>query len=285
MPPPALQCADLRKLPVGSEMLLARADWSWCALEHSRIGAIELAEDGAPFHHLALPLGREAPRLTMQIDGRRRYARTAPDAVTMIQAGASGTSGWDGTMESACVYFTDQALTRALGLDGDIVNHDIRTRLAHHSPPLARLTYSLFLDAVAGKPHGLLVGDAIFVALASHLAPPPAKPAWRHGEPGRVRDALTFIHAHLTDELSITAIADAAATSPYYLNRCFRLALGCSIWRYVLRTRADFAMHLLGRDYTSLAAVAQQAGFETYPAFIAAFRERFGKLPSAARSP
>lgn len=276
--------ASLRKLPLDTDMLLARGEWSWCAMEHSRIGSIELAELGSPFHHLALSLGSTPPRLTMQIDGRRRHARAATDDVTMIQAGASGLSGWDGPMESACLYFTDGALGQALGRDAADVRHDVRTRIVQRSPRLARLIYALFLDARQAQPHGALIGDAIFVALAALLAPVPSQRMRSTGEPRRVADALAFIHAHLTDDLSISSIAQAAATSPNHLNRCFRLAVGCSIWNYVLRSRANYAMRLLQHGHGSLAVVAQDAGFQTYPAFIAAFRQTFGQLPSAVRS-
>lgn len=281
---PGLQPASLQKLPPGTDMLLARGEWSWCAMEHSRIGSVELAELGSPFHHLALSLGSTPPRLTMQIDDRRRHARAAANDVTMIQAGAYGLSGWDSPMESACLYFTDEALGQALGLDAANVRHDVRTRIVHRSPKLARLIHALFLDASRAQPHGALIGDAIFLALAAMLAPAPSHRMRPTGELRRVTEALAFIHAHLTDDLSIGSIAQAAATSPYYLNRCFRVAVGCSIWKYVLRARANYAMRLLQHGHSSLAAVAQDAGFQTYPAFIAAFRQTFGQLPSAVRS-
>ena len=236
---------NLSKLPPeAADMLLARGEWSYCAMEHSRIDAVVLAEPGAPFHHLALTLGRDQPNFSFRMDGRRQLGRTSPDSVTMIEAGAAGSSGWDATMESACLYFMDDALAQVLGLAATDVRHDVRTQLICHSPILARLVHALFMDVAAGQPHGALIGDAVFVALAAHVAPSQAqrsRASRGQREPWRVRNALAFIHAHLTDEMSIPRIADAAATSPYYLNRAFRLAIGCSIWQYVLRARAQYA--------------------------------------------
>lgn len=83
--------------------------------------------------------------------------------------------------------------------------------------------------------------------------------------------------------MTIAQIARGAGTSPYHLNRAFRLAVGCSIWRYVLGARARYAMVLMGREDVSLARVARAAGFSTYPAFIAAMRHEYGCTPGAVQ--
>ena len=70
--------------------------------------------------------------------------------------------------------------------------------------------------AVAGQPHGTMVGDAIFVALAAELVPNGEhrrRVAGAAGEAGRVRRALEFIHAHLTDPLDIAAISGIVSVS------------------------------------------------------------------------
>lgn len=277
----------LGKLPAdAADMLIHRGEWSWCAMEHSRIGAIELRETGAPFHHIALPLERRPLRFTFAMAGRRQHGRSAPDTVAMIEAGSEGTSHWDDVLESACLYFTDAALARALGIEDQRVDHAVRTQLDHHSPALSRLVHALHADASAGQPHGALIGDAIFMALAAHLVPSRAIKA-RHGtcrdEPWRVRNALAFIHAHLSDDLTLARIADAAATSPFYLNHAFRHAIGCSIWQYVLRARARYAALMMRDDQAALVTIALAAGFTTYAGFISAFRREFGMTPARVR--
>ena len=279
--------ASLRKLPPdAADLLLARGEWTWCAMEHSRIGAVELVEPGSPFHHLALPLDRRPLRFTFTSGRHAQHARNGPDMVAMVAAGDAGRSRWDDVYESACLYFTDAALADAMGVESEDIRHDVRTRLDHHSPTLARLMHALFLDAAAGQPHGALIGDAAFLALAAELAPSHLRrrrSATRDGEPWRVRNALAYIHAHLTDELTIAQIADAAATSPHYLNRAFRLAIGCSMWRYVLAARARHASVLLSDRRLSLTSIAELAGFKSYPAFIAAIYRETGYTPGQVR--
>lgn len=268
---------DMRHLVSG------RGDWTLCAMEHTRIGAIRFDDPGAPFHHLSLPLGGDLPRMGMQVDGRRYLAGWGRDTIGVIEAHAGGTTWWDGPFESACFYFTPQALATALGREVDDA-HAIRTTATRESPVIARLLRALHADAEAGQPHGTLVGDAIFTALAAQLVPGARTGAGARGADWRVRRALEYIHAHLAERLSIPAIAAAAATSPFHLSRAFRAALGWSIWRYVLRERARLAVTLMRDASLTLADVAQRSGFDTYAGFIAAVKREFGAAPAKLRA-
>lgn len=100
----------------------------------------------------------------------------------------------------------------------------------------------------------------------------------------RVRHALAYIHAHLTEPLSFDAIAAAAATSPFHLARCFRSAVGCTIWQYVLRERARHAATLIRHGRRELSQIASDSGFETYASFVSAVRRVFGVAPAALRA-
>ncbi|MBB3172643.1 AraC-like DNA-binding protein [Endobacter medicaginis] len=253
-------------------------------MEHSRIGAIAFDAPAAPFHHLALPLEPVRLRFGLRVDGRQEFGRNAPFMLTAITAGTGGLTSWDGAYESACFYFSDASLGAALGRDDIDGARLLRTRAELHAPELTVLLHALHADAAAGQPHGRLVGDSVFVALAGRLAPEIRRAGMRvRGEAGRVARALQFIHAHLTDVLDLAAIADASATSPFHLARLFRAALGCSIWQYVLRERARLAVFLMRDPAQGLASIAQTAGFDTYAGFIDAVRREYGESPGRLR--
>jgi|GEM_PF-936742 len=283
--PMDLAPAALSRIPPSMQhVVLRRGQWSLCAMEHSRIDAIRIDDPGAPFHHLSLPLGARLPRMGMQVDGRRQRANPVPGGVGVIEANVAGVSWWDGTLESACFYFMPRALDVALGLELDEDAHDLRSTVERHAPVVAHLLRVLLADAAAGQPHGALVGDAAFTAIAAQFVPEKRIGTGPSGRDWRVRRALEFIHTHLSERLSIPAIADAAATSPFHLGRAFRAALGCSIWQYVLRERARRSMVLMKESALSLAQVAQLSGFETYAGFIAAVRREFGAAPAQLRA-
>lgn len=281
-----MDTAQLRKVPPEmADSLVRRCEWSVLAMEHSRIGPIEFAAPGAPFHHLSLPLERVPLRFGLHMDGSRQYGRNAPNTLTAIEAGAGGTAMWDADFESACFYFTTDALCAVLGCETTDAARAVRTRVELHAPALVRLLHALHADAAKGQPHGAWLGDAIFVALAAALVMEGEHrrvPA-RAGEYWRVRRALEYIHAHLTERLNIAGIATAAGTSPFYLNRAFRAALGSSIWQYVSRERARYGAVLMRDPRLNLTMISQLAGFDTYASFIASARSEYGVAPAQLR--
>ena len=283
-----VETASFRKVPPELDAaVVRRCAWSLCSMEHSRIGAIAFEAPDAPFHHLALPLERVPLRIGLQVNGRLRYGRNAPDTITSIAAGAGGLTTWDGLFESACFYFTTQSLGLALGEEVGEHAHGLRTHAELHAPDLVRLLHALNTDAAAGQPHGALLGDSIFAALAARLVLTGSHRRVRpraNGEAWRVRRVLEFVHDRLAEPLDIAMIAAAADTSPFHLNRTFRATMGLSLWRYVLRERTRHAHVLMANARLTLVEIALQSGFETYGSFAAAVKATSGETPARLRA-
>ena len=159
---------------------------------------------------------------------------------------------------------------------------------AYHSPIAPDLLRALLADLHAGQPHGALVGDAIFIALTALLLPPSAiahQPQKASSQERRIRRTLDCILSHLNDPtLNLERIAAAASSSPFHLSRCFRSAMGCSPWQYVLRERARPALMLMPRRRLSLQEVSQRAGFHAYSSFSASLRREYGLSPISLRT-
>jgi AraC-like DNA-binding protein len=283
------QAVPLQKVPPWLEHTVSlRRAWSWGAMERSCFGPVDLDGPGLPFHHLGIVLDG-GMRAGMRIDGRREDADMHPGAFTCIAAGDGGRFWWDRPAQMACFYFTDSALAGVLGLGAGAGNcpHTIRSAAARTSPVVVTLLRALHEDAAAGSPHGGMPGDGLFAALAAQLVP---AGALAHDAlvatvtDRRVRRALEYIHVHLHGQMRVQDIADAAASSPFHLARCFRAALGCSLWHYVLRERARAAVVLMRRPALSLAQVSAACGFDTYASFVTAVRREFGVAPASIRA-
>ncbi len=275
IPPPMAQAVSLRGV------------WSLCAMDESCLGPIRLEESGAPFHHVGLPLDSAALTVGMRVDGHTQQRAMGPDRVMVIEARQQGAFWWNRPMYSACFYFSDASLAAALGRDIAPWQHGLRTRLELHAPVVARMLRALHADAAAGHPHGTLPGDTLFTALAAQWVAPGQL---SHGplvatiSDWRVRRALAYIHAQISDVLTLDGIARAAATSAFHLSRCFRTAVGCSIWQYVLRERARQAVYLMRSSTLSQADIAERSGFATYSSFVAAVKREYGCSPAAIRA-
>jgi AraC family transcriptional regulator len=91
-------------------------------------------------------------------------------------------------------------------------------------------------------------------------------------------DTLAFIEAHLFEDLSVAALAEAAGLSPWHFSRAFTARLGESVMGYVRGRRLEAAaFRLSAANPPALIDLAFDCGFESQEAFTRAFRRRFGQ--------
>jgi AraC-like DNA-binding protein len=101
--------------------------------------------------------------------------------------------------------------------------------------------------------------------------------------PRTVRRAVRFIEEHAADPIGPVEIAAAAGLSPRGLQAAFSRALGTTPSDLLRGTRLEQARaELVAADpgLTSVARVARRWGFAHLGRFAAAYRTRFGELPS-----
>ena len=126
---------------------------------------------------------------------------------------------------------------------------------------------------------------AIAQAGAASFAPPPlVLPISVAGQGDRLaRQALQYIHQHLSRPLPISEIADFLAVSPRHLTRLLRAYTGVAPQEYVEQARLDRARTLLLRTDDPIKQVALLSGYADVAHFTRAFGRRFGCPPGAFR--
>jgi AraC-like DNA-binding protein len=95
----------------------------------------------------------------------------------------------------------------------------------------------------------------------------------------RLELAKAYIDQHLTDELTLDAIAGVTAYSTFHFARAFKEAFGVSVMEYVRRERLNAAKLEIGSGAKVIEA-ALKYGFETHAGFTKAFVAAFGCAPS-----
>lgn len=95
----------------------------------------------------------------------------------------------------------------------------------------------------------------------------------------RLTELLFYINHHLSDELSVEALAKRFFLSPSYLMHQFKAHTGLTVHQYVLQKRLIRAQQGI-LSGASVVQSAQEAGFGEYSTFLRAFRRMFGCLPS-----
>jgi len=92
--------------------------------------------------------------------------------------------------------------------------------------------------------------------------------------------AISYIGAHLSENLSLDSLAEMFGYSPGYFSRAFRRQTGLSPYQFITRSRLDYAGHLLDSTTLPVQEVAERAGFHDASGFCAAFKKHFGLTPT-----
>ena len=93
----------------------------------------------------------------------------------------------------------------------------------------------------------------------------------------RVNRVIDHIQSHRSEELTLEALAQVAAFSPFHFHRVFKSITGENLNEFVQRVRLEWAASALtARPQADVTEIALDSGFQSGSAFARAFKERFG---------
>jgi AraC family transcriptional regulator len=95
--------------------------------------------------------------------------------------------------------------------------------------------------------------------------------------------AIWQIETRRNQPLTLTALAELCAASPYHLSRSFRVATGLSPMAYLRARRLSVAAKALADNDETILSIALDAQYGSHEAFTRAFASCFGILPSSVR--
>lgn len=95
----------------------------------------------------------------------------------------------------------------------------------------------------------------------------------------KILGVLSYINEHLTEEISIDALAEHFFISKYYLMHSFKEETGYTIGNYVTMKRLRYARELIlgGMPVTQ---ACFESGFQNYSTFSRAYKKNFGISPT-----
>jgi AraC family transcriptional regulator len=95
-----------------------------------------------------------------------------------------------------------------------------------------------------------------------------------------MRQVTDYIHDHLSEPLTLPALAGLVGLSPYYFARRFKQTTGLSPHQYILAKRIEQTKHLLLRG-ESLAQITERLGFADQSHLSRSFKRITGLSPKA----
>jgi len=155
---------------------------------------------------------------------------------------------------------------------------------------LAHLSFAC-AEMLAARTAGNAKRIAAFThLLAIHIAekytnPASQSPDYRGGLPvARLRKVEDYVRAHLSESISIAALAELAELSPFHFSRVFKQATGMTPIQFLTRERMLQAQQLIRETSRSLIEIALEVGYTSPSHFAQVFRRTVGVAPTQFRN-
>ncbi len=94
-----------------------------------------------------------------------------------------------------------------------------------------------------------------------------------------IMNALKYIDAHITENITLEQLAENQHISPVYFHRIFTKTIGRTPYRYILDKRLTEAKKLLLTSDLSCLDIAQKTGFSSQSYFNYTFKKETGITP------
>lgn len=98
-----------------------------------------------------------------------------------------------------------------------------------------------------------------------------------------INKALSYIHQHYGEPLSLEAAAKQAGMSVTYFSELFHQETGFPFRTYLQHVRLQAAFYLTITSSRSVSEVCYSSGFNSLPHFYRAFKQKYGHSPNVLR--
>ncbi len=175
----------------------------------------------------------------------------------------------------------------------DPADNDTGDLGAVHAAPASNATVRVLVEEIwrevrSPQRSSALFVDSALVAIAARLRTLGTRTNVEPRATGalsgpRLRLALDYLESHLSEDVSLTALAAAVGLSEGHVCKAFRLATGEPPHRWLVKRRIAKAKALLSTTTRSITEVALDVGFGSSSHFAAAFRRWQGVSPRTFR--
>lgn len=98
-----------------------------------------------------------------------------------------------------------------------------------------------------------------------------------------ISEAVRFMESHITEDITVNAVAEHVHISPFYFHRGFSMLCGFSVAEYIRSRRMSLAGEELMTGKATIMMLAVKYGYDSADSFSKAFYRFHGVLPQTAR--
>jgi AraC family transcriptional regulator len=279
----------LRPLFPADEALLTSdgCPWTGIIVEEHHLPPTEFPERTPERHLIALHF--RPATIEWSLGGHPQTKRMTRGSIDIIPQGTP-LGGYSKDETEFLMLSLDPALVERTAKESGAVKHvELNRNLGIRDEQIEHISLALKAELEAGCPSGRLYGESLAIALAAHLlseyvAQVPDTDRHSAGLPGyKLRRVIDYINENLTEELTLTEIANVVQMNPHYFSRAFRDSTGIPPHRYVMNSRVERAKNLLTDEELPLVEIRLSVGFQNQSHFTTLFRKLTGVTPKAYR--
>ena len=279
--------ATLQVLPNSNLLYSCKTQMAGMYLEYHSSPPHETPEHYPTQHVIAIQT-KGTVRAERRLDGHFRQEHIVAGDICVVPAHTRHWIHSQGKQELILLSLDPAFLERVAyeSLDADHI--EIVPHFAKDDPLIYQIGRSLKTALQANPFESRVYAESLGTALAAHLLQ--YYTARKHPllnsislNQTIIRQAIEYINEHLTEDLSLDAIATTIGMSKYHFCRVFGQAMGLSPWQYVIQQRIEAAKRLLANPQLSVAQISQRLGFSTQGQFTNFFRKHVGVSPKQYR--
>ncbi|MBE9166413.1 helix-turn-helix transcriptional regulator [Pleurocapsales cyanobacterium LEGE 06147] len=237
-----------------------------------------------PNYLLSIHLGQPI-QLERTIDGQRSSDRLVKGDIMITPPYLHRKLFWDTDAEFLLLRLEPKLFTHAVY---ELVNADyiqIVPQLKICDPLIQQiglaLKAELEIDGLSDRLYGESMANALAVHLLRHYSTRKQDIRVYSGRLAnhKLQQAIDYIQAHLTEDISLKAIAAELGMSQYHFARLFKQSTGYSPYQYVIKLRIERARELMMQERQNIANIALQVGFASQSQFSRHFKRFTGVTP------